>query len=74
MILVSKAQSTPTSTLRQFLLNSPEIFQGFKNLGFPYMFENQNIDDIDVHIIIRRIYCNSGLLILELLQKQMLTV
>ena len=25
-------------------------------LGFPYMFENQNINDIDVHIIIRRIY------------------
>ena len=24
-------------------------------LGFPYMFENQNINDIDVHIIIRRI-------------------
>ena len=25
-------------------------------LGFPYMFESQNINDIDVHIIIRRIY------------------
>ena len=23
-------------------------------LGFPYMFENQNINDTDVHIIIRR--------------------